>query len=262
LGIATFGANGTAALGTTSCAPTYPAGISSSTSKLLMLVTGRSSDESSDVTAPSGWTIEGTLVGGTGTYGAGTGTRRVTVLTKDAVTGSESGTETVAWSSGDATSTIHANIVRVEVPSGDDLVLQFAAGADTTQDTSWSAAMGSAQTFEVDDLVMLLFANCTPVGIGSIGITATGITFAAQTSQWTTNVTNGNDHRSIARYTTVTAGSGTQTATVTGTPSSDSSGTTAVLVMRSNTTAAGVALVEAGWYPTEPQSNPLTVSSW
>jgi hypothetical protein len=236
---ATFGAVGTAATGTTSVAPTYPTGISASTSRLFMIVTGRSSDESADVSAVTGWTHRGTIVGGTGTYGAGTGTRRITILTKDTVTGSESGTVTVSWASGDGTSTMHANIVRVEVTSGYNLTLSFASGADTSQDTSWSATMSPSQTFAVDQLGIIVFAVDAPVGVGSIGIAATGITFAAQTSMWTTNVTNGNDHRSIARYTTITAGSGSQAATITGTPSSAGAGPNVLLLLADEPAPAG-----------------------
>jgi hypothetical protein len=229
----TYGAVGTGSSGTTSCTPSYPSGISASTSKLICVVTGRSSTANTVPTMPSGWTRIGGLEGGTGTWGVDTGTRRVDIFIKDVTTGSETGTVTVSLS-GDTNNTLRATIHRIEVAAGAELDVELATGADTSNDTSYSATATTSVTLDSNRLVLIAVAQNIDSGTQSNkSITASGITFGTLTNRASTAVTNGNDHRHIVDTVPVSSGSGTVAPTYSYTISASGSGPTAFLVMRS-----------------------------
>jgi hypothetical protein len=228
----TWGAVGTAASGTTSCAPAYPTGISASTSKLFCLVTGRSNTANTVPTMPAGWTRIGGLEGGTGTWGVDTGTRRVDFFQKDTVLGTETGTVTVSLA-GTTANTLRASIFRVEVTSGYGIDVALVSGADTTNDTSYSAAASASATFDSNRLVLVGVAQNIDSGTNSAqSISASGITFGTLTSRANTAVTNGNDHRHLLWSVPVSSGSGTVAPTFVYTISAAGSGPTAFLVLR------------------------------
>lgn len=231
----TWGAAGTSANGTTSCTPAYPTGISASTSKLYCVVTGRSNTASTVPTMPAGWTRIGGLEGGTGTWGVDTGTRRVDVFAKDTVTGSETGTETVSLS-GSTANTMRATILRVEVPSGHSISAELATGADTSNDTSYSATSSASLDFLANDLLLTATAQNIDSGTASSrAVSSTNVTFGTLTNRADTAVTSGNDHRHIINTVPVSSVSGTPDNTVTYsyTISASGSGPTAFLRLRS-----------------------------
>lgn len=228
----TWGAAGTAASGTTSCTPAYPTGISASTSKLLCLVTGRSNTAGTVPTMPAGWTRIGGLEGGTGTWGVDTGTRRVDFFVKDTVDGTETGTVTVSLS-GTTANTLRATIFRIEVPAGYSLDTELVSGADTSNDTAYSATASGDATFDSNRLVLIGTAQNIDTGTNSAqSITASGITFGTLTNRANTAVTNGNDHRHLLWSVPVSSGSGTVAPTFSYTISASGSGPTAFLVLR------------------------------
>ena len=231
----TWGAVGTAASGTNTANPSFPTGISASTSKLLAVCTGRSDTANSAFTAPAGWTSLGQLEDGTGTFGVDTGTRRVGFFIKDTVTGSESGTTgAFGYTAGGATnSTLRVSVFRVEVPAGYSLDTAFVSGADTSNGTGYSAAASSSATLDANRLVLIGTAQNIDTGtVSAAAITATGITFGTLTNRATTAVTNGNDHRHILHSVPVSSGSGTVAPTFSYTISASGSGPTGFLVLR------------------------------
>ena len=230
----TWGAVGTGASGTTTANPSYPTGISSSTSKLIAVCTGRSDTANSSFTAPAGWTSLGQFEGGTGTFGVDTGTRRVGFFIKDTVTGSESGTTgNFGYTAGSTNSTLRVTIHRVEVPAGYSLDTEFVSGADTTNGTGYSAAASANATFDSNRLLLVGVAQNIDTGtLSSLSITATGITFGTLSSRSSTAVTNGNDHRHILYSVPVSSGSGTVAPTFAYTISASGSGPTGFLVLR------------------------------
>lgn len=228
----TWGAVGTAASGTTSCTPAYPTGISSATSKLFCVVTGRSNTANTVPTMPAGWTRIGGLESGTGTWGVDTGTRRVDIFQKDTTVGDETGTVTVSLS-GSTANTLRASIHRIEVASGYGIDVELVTGADTSNDTSYSATASANATFDSNRLVLIAVAQNLDTGTQtSQSITATGITFGTRTNRASTAVTNGNDHRHIVDTVPVSSGSGTVAPTYSYTVSASASGPTAFLVLR------------------------------
>ena len=201
-----YGAAGAFASGTTSCAPSYPSGISATTSVLFALVTGRSSVADSAVSSPAGWTSIGQFEGGTGTYGVDTGTRRVAFFRKDTTTGSETGTVSFAFAAGAAASTMGAVIFRVEKGAGNTVTASFASGADTSNDTTYSAT-ASSLAFAANDLLLIGLAQNIDTGTRTaVAVSATGVTFGTRTNQSNQNVTSGNDHRHVLDTVPVTTG--------------------------------------------------------
>ena len=233
LTVPTIAAIGTAASGTTSAAPSYPTGISAATSKLICIATGRSNTAGTAATMPAGWTSIGAIEDGTGTWAVDTGTRRVDVFLKDTTTGSESGTVTVSLS-GTTANTLRATIIRVEVPSSSYVLdLNVVTGADTTNDTSYSATSSSNLALDVNRLLVITTAQNIDTGTAtSRAVTATGITFGTITNIADTAVTNGNDHRHVINVVPVNAGSATVPITLSYTVSVAASGPTLFLSMR------------------------------
>jgi hypothetical protein len=242
----TWGAAGTAASGTTSCTPSYPTGISASTSKIYCVVTGRSNTANTAPTMPAGWTKVADLEGGTGTWGVDAGTRRVTLFRKDTVTGSETGTVTVSLS-GSTANTLRATIFRVEVPAGYGISEAASTGADTTNGTGYSATGTTNIDFAANDLLLIGVAQNIDSGTNSAqSITASGITFGTLTNQANTAVTNGNDHRHLLWSVPVSSGSGTVAPTFAYTISASGSGPTAFLRLRTTepTEAGAISFIE------------------
>lgn len=229
----TYGAAGTGASGTTSCAPSYPTGISASTSELICAVTGRSNTAGTAPTMPAGWTWIGGLEGGTGTWGVDTGTRRVDYFKKDTVTGTETGTVTVSLA-GTTANTLRATIHRVERNAGYTLDASLSTGADTTNATSYSATGSTNLDWAANDLLLIAVAQCIDTGTQSAqAISATGVTFGTRTNRASTAVTNGNDHRHIVDSVPVTTGSGSSAPNYSYTISAAGSGPTGFLRLRS-----------------------------
>jgi hypothetical protein len=240
----TFGADGTAASGTTNCAPSYPSGINADTSKLYCRVTGRSNTANTAPTMPAGWTAvpSADLEDGTGTFGVDTGTRRATYFKKDVVTGAETGTVTVSLS-GNSNNTLRACIFRVEVPAGMDITEAVSTGADQSNGTGYSAVGGSSLSWAADDLLCILVAQNIDTGTqSSQSITASGVTFGTRTNRASDAVSNGNDHRHIFDTVPVSSGSGSSAPTYAYTISANGSGPCVFLRLRAVAPAQPVAL--------------------
>ena len=237
----TWGAAGASSAGTISCTPSYPTGISSTTSELFCIAAGRSSTADTVISGPAGWTSLGQLEGGTGTYGADTGTRRIAFFRKDTVTGTETGTQTFSFAAGNAQSTISALIFRVVKTSNYTVSASFASGADTTNDTSYSVTSSSSLTWSSDDFLLIGTAQNLDTGTQtSKTLTATGVTFGSITNQFVTAVTNGNDHRRILDTSIVSSASTTAAVTYGYTVSAAASGVTAFVRLRESSVDVNV----------------------
>ncbi len=239
----TWGAIGTGASGTTSCTPSYPSGISADTSALFCVVTGRSNTADTAFTMPAGWTSLGQFEGGTGTWAVDAGTRRVAVFRKDTVTGSESGTVTVSLT-GTTANTMRASIVRLEKTSAAyAFAVQWASGADTSNDTSYSATSSGNLSWKVGQMLLIAVAQNLDTGTQSAqSLTSTNNTLANRTNRASTAVTNGNDHRHIIDSAEVSdVGTASQTVTYAYTVSAAASGPTGFLLVQENIVAFPIA---------------------
>ncbi len=237
-----FGAIGTASSGTTSCSPAYPTGISASTSVLYCLVTGRA-NTGSLVTAPTGWTNVGSVDGGAGTFGVDTGPRRAFWFRKDTVTGSETGSVTFAFGSGNSSSTISATMLRLDKTAGTTATEAVAIGVDTAVNTGFSAIASSSLAWEAGDLLCIGTAqNIDTATQSSVAISATGVTFGTLANRVSVAVADGNDHRRILDTVPVAAAGVTAAPTYSYTMSASGSGATAFLLVRETGTPVTVAL--------------------
>lgn len=228
-----YGAIGTGASGTTSCAPSHATGISASSSKIFCVVTCESNTAGTAPTMPAGWTKVLDYEGGVGTWGVDTGPRRVAVFQKDTVTGSETGTVTVSLGGNTTNNTLRATIMRVEVPVGYGIDVAASTGADTTSGTGFSATGSTAISFAPGDLLLIAVAQATDSATQSAqSITAAGVTFGTRTNRASVAVTNGNDHRHIIDTVPVNAGTATVAPTYSYTASASTSGPVGFLRLR------------------------------
>lgn len=149
------------ASGGASVAPSYPAGITATDTLILIVGQKPSTANGGTVTTPAGWTLRGSRLaaGGYGTtLGADTGNTNLLVYTKDTVTGSESGTLSVALG---ANGVAWAAIVRCTSAAS-----SFAFAATTGEDINAgnvSIACAADPGFTTGDLA--IWAMCIPTDV-------------------------------------------------------------------------------------------------
>lgn len=214
--------------GTTSITPAFPAGATSGRLGVLQLMSGHPDD--SIPSTPSGWTLVDTLSGGGGTFGSGTGPRRLTWFVR-VLTGTETA-PTVTLPTG--TGAVLAGRIHVLSRSaGLDWRWAATSGEDTSSGTGFSAAAASTLTWAVGDFTLIGYA--LPVSTASLtaeAITATGVTFGTVTEQADDQITSGNAGRLAAATASVTAGPGTQIPTVAATAAAATTGVAGALRLR------------------------------
>lgn len=203
-----FGAIGTGANGSTTVAPSYPAGITAGQLLLCVVTSGATNSETPNT--PSGWTLLATGASTDGTFGLDTGPRRATVFGKIA-DGTESGTLTVSITNGNS---CRGTISLFTSSTGKGWLLRASGADDSTSGTGVSMTFG-AMDWKVGDVVLVATGQRVDSATASgQGLTATGITFGTRTNRATTAVTTGNDHRHIVdTWAATTGGTGSQAAT-------------------------------------------------
>lgn len=231
-------AKGTNALGTTSCAPGYPAGLSAN--DLILCAVQAREAASAVATMPAGWTLLAEVAGTFGTVGVDTGPTRMWWFTKDTVSGSESGTVTVTVTSG--TVCIAAMFAFQSATGAFDIA--WASGEDTSAGTTISAVCSpdgglGAGWIAAGDFLFGHIGKPTDAGTCSAqNFASTGLTIGARTEVWEYSSTNGNDLESTAYWADVS--SGTQSvSTVTASASVGTSTYGPALVLRLRDAAAG-----------------------
>ncbi|MER7517772.1 hypothetical protein [Streptomyces sp. NPDC126499] len=214
---------------TTTITPAIPAGAVAGELAVLQVVSAHTND--SVPSTPSGWNLAGSSSGGGGTYGAGTGPRRLTFFTRVLLGGEAA--PTTALPAGDANSLLAGRVVTLARTAGTGWRWGAAFGEDTTSGTGFSAASATSLTWASGDLALLGYA--LPVAGASLsaeGLTASGITFGTFTERADDSVATGHDARLGTATGSVTAGSGTTTSTVTATLAVASTGAAGVLRLR------------------------------
>lgn len=222
-----FGAAGTiaySASGGTIVAPTYPTGIT--TNSCLVMVVGQkpSSANGGTVTTPTGWTLraqntgatDGDTGGYTTTLGADTGNTNIFVYTKDTVTGSETGTETVTVGTNNV---CWANIYRFEASAPATFAYDAGVGKDTSAG-SVSIATGNIAIAAGDMVLgaMVIPTDVTtPAQFSAEAFAQTGTTFGTAAEIEEPDSTTGNDIGGFVCYNTVSSGSGSGAVTLSAT---------------------------------------------
>lgn len=199
--------------------------------KIVGVVASNHTTEATEPTI-SGFTKIGTLNGGGGSQGAGTGNRRLTYFERDAAGGDDT-TPTVSLSGG--------NVMVVaflafrpgsgyEWDSSSPMAVAF--GAETTAGTSWSQVMDSDPGLAADDLLVLACAVRDTSDSTAEGITATGCTFGSVDERADLSSETGNDIALHVSTVTVLTGPNSATPTRTATHSTSETGVAGVLRLR------------------------------
>jgi hypothetical protein len=241
-GTVTFGAAGTAANGSTSVAPTYPAGITAG-QYLVAVVTSGATNSETPTPADGTWTQLATGASTDGTFGIDTGPRRVTVFGKEA-TGSETGTSTFNLTNG---STARGQIYRFTKAGSGAWAVSAQGGNDSTSGTGFSATLASMNWNTGDATLVAVGQRVDSATQSSQSLAASGVTFGTRTNRETTAVTTGNDHRCVVDT----------FAAVTGTSNVDAAPTWSYTASAS--VSGGVVVVRLREY-TAPVTNELYVS--
>ncbi len=231
-GTVTFGAIGTGANGSTTVAPSYPAGITAGQYLTCHVSSGATNSETP--TTPSGWTLHATGASTDGSFGVDTGPRRMTVFGKIA-DGTESGTLTVSITNGN---TCRGTIARWTKSDSGSWVVDGQGAADSGAHTGISMTFGALDWHTGDATLVATGQRVDTATQSAQSLTASGITFGAITNQAATAVTTGNDHRhSVDTLAAVTAGSGSQSPTWSYTASAAASAGGVVVRLREHTAA-------------------------
>lgn len=209
--------------------PALPAGAAAGQLAVCQVVSAHPTD--AQPSTPSGWTLVGSASGGAGAFGTNTGPRRLTFFARELAGGDAA--PTTAIPSGSSGSAIGARVFTLKRTAGTGWRWAATFGTDSTSDTSFSAACATALTWKPGDFAVLGYAwNVQTATATARGVTATGETFAAATSQITDQISSGSGARLQVATTSVTAGSGTQAPTVTSTLSAAATGAAAALRVR------------------------------
>jgi hypothetical protein len=221
-------ATGASSSGTTSITVAYPAGATAGQLAVLQVVSAGSTDPTPPT--PSGWMLAGSFSGGGGTFGSGTGPRRLTWFVRELLGGDAAPTVAIPSSTG---SVIGGEIFTLSRTAGTGWRWAVDLGEDTTSGTAFSAAGSGGLTFKAGDFVALGYSLALSTSsIGTESATATGVIFGTFTHQINVSVATGNGARLGMAWATVTTGTGTPTPTVTATLSAATTGVGGMLRVR------------------------------
>lgn len=211
LGTPVLGTIAYSAANASSVAPTYPTGIGANDVLVMLIGQKPSAANGGTVTTPAGWTLreERTAAGGYGTtLTSDVGNTNLRCYTKDAVSGSESGTLTV---------TVGTNGICwaaiVLVPTDGGAISYGATDGEQTAGGNVSLAGGTNPGFSTGDLA--LWALCIPTDVTTPGqfsahaITASGAIFGAATELGEPDTSLGNDIGGLMAWALVSAGTST-----------------------------------------------------
>ena len=196
--------------GTTTVAPSYPAGVSAGR---LAIASRVIKPQTATGTAEAGWTQQVTATGGTGTTGADVGQTRVVVDTL-VLTGGESGS--VTFDNASTPNSSHG-VIQIYTKTDDAWSIAATSGSDTTHGTGRSAT-GAAISLAPGDVVVAVVASDTDDATAwtSPAITASGITFGSTTERLGAGgVTTGNDCGLSIFEATVSSGTASAAPTLT-----------------------------------------------
>lgn len=209
---------------------TVPRPSSPTAGQLLVLAVMSGHPNESTPSTPSGWTLAGTLSGGGGTFGSGTGPRRLTWFVREATGGDANPVTSIP--SGSAGSFIAGHMYVLSRSAGTGWRWAVSSGEDTTSSTAFTAVGSTALTWAVGDFITLGYAANVNTAMASESASITGITTSTFNERTDDGVTTGNTGRLAVATGSVTAGSGTQTPTVAATLSANAVGVVGALRIR------------------------------
>jgi hypothetical protein len=215
----------------------------------LIVYTVASNHATTEATEPTvdGFTNIGTLNGGGGTQGAGTGNRRLTFFTKEAAGGDDT-TPTISLTTGNVM--IAASTVLRKGSSATWETAIAAFGAETTAGTGWTQAMTTDPGLAVDDLLLLACAVRDTSNSSAEGVTSTGATFGTVSERTDQSSETGNDIALHVSTVHVSGGPNSAAPTRTATHSTSETGVMGVLRIRASSGVEGAATGTFGFTAT------------
>ncbi|WP_329214788.1 hypothetical protein OG352_05165 [Streptomyces sp. NBC_01485] len=229
---------------TATITPAYPAGATAGRLALLQVVSGHPTD--SIPSTPSGWTLVESFSGGGGSFGSGTGPRRLTWFARVLIGSDAAPATSLPTGTGEL---LAGRIHVLSRSAGTGWRWAASSGEDTSSGTGFSAAAATALTWAVGDFALIGYAlPVSTAALSAEAITATGITFGTVTERADDQITSGNAGRLGAATGSVTAGTGTQTPTLAATASTATTGVAGVLRVR-EASAALTATAQAVFPP-------------
>ncbi|MFJ4551100.1 hypothetical protein ACIP4X_18045 [Streptomyces sp. NPDC088817] len=221
---------GATASGASTVTPAYSATPQAGQLGILQVVSGHATD--AIPSTPSGWTLAGTLSGGGGTFGAGTGPRRLTLFVREMRGGDAQ--PTTAIPSGSSGSVIAGTITLLARSAGKGWRWAASLGERTTSSTAFTTTAQSPLTFTAGDFCWLGYAlPASGTTFTAQGATVAGVTFGTVTAnRFTTAVTTGNAARTAAASVAVSFGAATVAPAITATLSAAGTGVAGMLRIR------------------------------
>ena len=209
--------------------PTYFATPTAGQLGILQVISAHPND--SIPSTPSGWTLAGSFSGGGGTFGSGTGPRRLTYFVR-VMTGGDA-QPTTKIPSGSAGSVIAGTINILSRSAGTGWRWATSFGDDQTSGTAFSAAGATSLTWKAGDFAWLGYAlPLSSVTLSAQAVAASGVTFGTVSSRWSVQVFTGNGLRTAAATVSVSSGSATAAPTLSATLSAATTGVAGVLRIR------------------------------
>lgn len=226
---------GSPVAGTTSITTAaYPADWAAGDKIICTVASNHATTEATEPTV-SGFTQVGTLNGGGGTQGVGTGNRRLTIFERDAQSGDDT-TPTVSLSGGNVMIAQFTAYRTSETWSACTAVF----GADTTAASSLSAAGGSNLDVDAGDMVELAYVVRDTSAHSAQAITATGSTFSTVTERAELSSETGNDISLSVANATVLTGPSSAAPTISCTLSTSETGVVGAVRIRAVASGADV----------------------
>lgn len=220
---------GASASGTTTITPAYPAGATAGRLAVLQVVSGATGDPLPST--PSGWSLAGTFTGGGGTFGSGTGPRRLTWFVRELVGSDAAPTTTIP--TGLTGSVIGGEVFVLSRSAGTGWRWATTFSDDQTSGTGFSVACSTGLTFAAGDFIALGYSLALSTSsIGSEAVTATGVTFGTITHQINVSIATGNGARLGTATGTITTGASSPAPTVTATLTAATTGVGGLLRIR------------------------------
>ncbi len=221
--------SGGTASAATSITPTYPVTTTADQLGVLQVVSAHPNDNVPST--PSGWTLAGSFSGGGGTFGSGTGIRRLTWFVRVMQGGDAQPTTAIPSGTGGA---IAGNISLFGRTAGTGWRWAASFGQDSTSHAALSAPCTTTLTWTPGDMVWLGYAlPLSTATFSAQAVAASGVTFGTVAgNRYTTAVATGNGLRTAAASVAVSSGTATATPTVSATLSAATTGAAGVLRIR------------------------------
>lgn len=204
---------------------------------LAIIVKCTRNDNDAADTTPSGWTLIDTLVGGTGSFGSGTGNARVTAWYRECDGTEDSANTSITWNTGTSGAVTTARYLYFSKTLANWVTPVSVSGADSSSGTGLSVTGGSLEQAAGDMIVGVAAVN-TNTTLSSPAFATTGVTYDTVINRISEGAAGGNLGTIFASSGAVTAGA-TGAPTFSATLGTASAGAGLIIRLREENAAAG-----------------------